>query len=342
MYKKRHFNKRWIKKHLNNKWLNIEITAKCTLLCPQCKRITFLSLNDGNFPGKDLTPQQFRKIIKHFNKITFCGQLSDPIFGEHFIELLKICHHHEIATRVLTAATGKKELFYREAFAANPNAQWTFGIDGPPYLSSRYRVNQNGEFIFEIMKLAKQMTQKGTFWQYIIFPWNEQYIEECKQKAKEIGLEILFIQSERTGKSIEKKMNTAQKRQKKMAIQEYLFNQGNIIKTDRDTELVPRCIFSDQDMTLSSEGFFTPCCWLDDELYRNQPYVNDFFQPYLKIENNENIEKIFNSKVWMRFWKILLNNPEKAPPVCWEYCANRKGKIDTIEVGHNYKIIKKH
>jgi len=186
-YKQRNFKR---------KVLNIENTARCTLLCPQCKRTTFLDLNDGKFPGKDLTPKQFRKVVTYFDDITFGGQLSDPIFGEHFIELLKICKEHRIAPRVLTAATGKKESFYKEAFEANPNARWTFGIDGPPHLSHKYRVNQDGEFLFEMMKLSREMGI-FTYWQYIVFPWNKKYMNECEKIAKEIDVHLFYIISER-------------------------------------------------------------------------------------------------------------------------------------------------
>ena len=178
------------------KVLNIENTTRCTLLCSQCKRTTFLELNGSKFPGKDLTPEQFRKVVTYFDDITFGGQLSDPIFGTHFIEMLKICREHEIGPRVLTAATGKKESFYREAFEANPYARWTFGIDGPPELSHNYRKNQDGEFLFEMMKLAKKMCKRST-WQYIIFPWNEDYLEKCKEIAVDLGVKMEIIISER-------------------------------------------------------------------------------------------------------------------------------------------------
>ena len=187
-YKERNFRK---------KMLNIENTAKCTLLCSQCKRTTFLELNGGSFPGKDLTPDQFRKVVTYFDDVTFGGQLSDPIFGKHFIELLKICREHAKRPRVLTAATGKKESFYREAFNANPCAKWTFGIDGPPKLSHKYRVNQDGEFLFEMMRLAKQKCLSTPVWQYIIFPYNKLYVEESKKIATEIGVEMEFIISKR-------------------------------------------------------------------------------------------------------------------------------------------------
>ena len=45
----------------------------------------------------------------------------------------------------------------------------------------------------------------------------------------------------------------------------------------------------------------------------------------MNIENNENIEDIFESKEWGDFWEMLINNPHNAPPVCYEYCASQKG-----------------
>lgn len=187
-YKRRNFRK---------KILNIENTARCTLLCPQCKRTTFLELNGSKFPGKDLTPEQFKKVVTYFDNVTFGGQLSDPIFGKHFIELLKICHTNNVRTRVLTAATGKPESFYKQAFEANPNAEWTFGIDGPRgHLSNNYRKNQDGEFLFDIMCMAKEQGIK-VFWQYIIFPFNKKYIEEAKKIATDLKISLFFIQSER-------------------------------------------------------------------------------------------------------------------------------------------------
>ena len=183
-------------RNFRQKDLNIETTPRCTLLCSQCKRTTFIELNDRAPTGNDLTPAQFEKIIHYFDQITFCGQLSDPIFNVHFLELLEMCNKAGVSTRVLTAATGRSREWYIKAFNANPKARWTFGIDGPPAISNKYRVNQDGEFLFEMMCLAKSMGLK-VFWQYIIFPWNEHYIKKSKKRAKQLGISMEFIVSER-------------------------------------------------------------------------------------------------------------------------------------------------
>ena len=90
-------------------------------------------------------------------------------------------------------------------------------------------------------------------------------------------------------------------------------------------ELKPKCIFENQDLTLSSTGYFTPCCWVDDELYRKQPWVKILFKEHLKLQNNEKVEDIFKSKEWTDFYNMLRNNTKDAPAVCYKFCS--KGVI---------------
>ena len=189
--------------NVKNRRLNIEGTPRCTLECFMCKRTTYFKLHKTKVvPGNDLTPDELKRILKYWKgQITFSGQLSDPIFNKHFIELLKICKERNTVTRVNTAATGRKEGWYENAFLANPKAIWTFGIDGPPHLSHKYRVNQNGEFLFKMMLMARLMGIK-TYWQYIIFSWNKKYMKECKELAERYGIEMFFIKSRRGMQSL--------------------------------------------------------------------------------------------------------------------------------------------
>ena len=141
--------------------------------------------------------------------------------------------------------------------------------------------------------------------------------------------------------SMKDKLTREQQIEKKINWQERLIAKGNSFK-EFGHKLCPRCIYEDQEITLSSEGYFTRCCWLDDELYRNQKWVGSFFNKHLNIENNNNIEDIFNSKEWKRFWKMLLKNPQDAPPVCYEYCASPQGDKEVLEKDGNIKVTRKH
>ena len=88
------------------------------------------------------------------------------------------------------------------------------------------------------------------------------------------------------------------------------------------SKFCPKCIYKNQDITLSCNGFFAPCCWVDDEHYRDQDWIKTLFKEKLNIKNNDNVEDIFKSKEWTDFYDMLENKPEQAPLVCKEYCGS--------------------
>jgi len=141
-------------------------------------------------PGEDMTTENFKKILNFFEEIQFCGQISDPIFHPKFIDFLKLCKDKKVT--VHTAASHKKEEWYKEAFEANTNAYWTFGIDGLPKDSHKYRINQDGEHLFKMACMASKIV-KRVKWQYLIFNYNENNIDEAKKLAKDNNL-ILELQ----------------------------------------------------------------------------------------------------------------------------------------------------
>tara|TARA_B100000212_G_scaffold190375_1_gene143523 strand:- start:2846 stop:3499 length:654 start_codon:yes stop_codon:yes gene_type:complete len=179
----------------NRRSINLDITHRCTLQCPKCNRQLF-TLRGLKVPGQDMTVSQFKKIIKFVNKISFCGQISDPIFNPYFLEFLKLTYDNNIKVDVKTAASHKSKDWYVKAFKQNPNAQWTFGIDGLPKDSHKHRVNQDGEYLFDIMLLSKKYIKKTT-WQCIVFSYNENNIKQLKQMAKKNDLELKFFYSSR-------------------------------------------------------------------------------------------------------------------------------------------------
>lgn len=170
--------------NFKNRNINIDCCAKCTLECPKCLR-QHLRADNQPIPGHDLSIKDFIKVIDYFKGCYFCGQLSDPIFNPNLIDFLKICKEKNKNCSVHTAATSKKHKkeWYEKAFKANLNARWIFGIDGLPYQSFLYRINQDGEFLFEMAKLAKEVGVKSIVWQYIVFGYNEDYIEKARKLA---------------------------------------------------------------------------------------------------------------------------------------------------------------
>ena len=169
---------------IDRRSINLDITTKCTLACPECRRTVFkkrgMKINGGHMSFSD-----FKKVHSFFDHLTFCGGVSDPIFHPQFIEFLKLLKGRK--TVIHTAASHKKEDWYRKAFEANTDAYWTFGIDGLPKDSHKYRINQDGEHLFKMACMAAKIVDKVK-WQYIVFNYNEDNIEEARQMAKDNNL----------------------------------------------------------------------------------------------------------------------------------------------------------
>ena len=72
-----------------------------------------------------------------------------------------------------------------------------YPIDGLPK-SHKYRINQDGQKLFNIMKRCASMGNK-VIWQYIVFNYNEDDIDTCRSMAKDINVTFKKLVSSRWG-----------------------------------------------------------------------------------------------------------------------------------------------
>ena len=182
----------------NRRGINIDITHRCPLECKRCQRFTSFTSKGLKVPGEDLSVEDFAKVLKFFNHINFCGQVSDPVHHPKFTKFLEMIHEYKDHTCSIHHASAAKPLkWYPTAFQANPRAQWWFGIDGFPKDSHKYRTNQDGVKLFDIMKDSVKYLKNLPIWQYIVFNFNENDIEACRDMATEIGVKFIVINSSR-------------------------------------------------------------------------------------------------------------------------------------------------
>lgn len=73
-----------------------------------------------------------------------------------------------------------------------------------------------------------------------------------------------------------------------------------------------------------SSGHLLPCCWCDSLHPKpKEEFVKlGFFFEDLKLENNDTIEDILLSDVWIDFHKKLIETPEEATWVCKKNCSD--------------------
>ena len=182
--------------------INLDISNRCTNRCPGCAREKF-----KHVPGSDITLSDMEKITDFFEAITFCGQVSDPTLHPNFHELLAICIKKNRKVVVQTAVAVKPKIWWTKSFlmSMGRNVEWIFAIDGLPKDSNTYRVNQDGEKLYDIM-LRCASFGVNTQWQYIIFNYNEKDVETCKTIANNHGIKFLQITSGRWGTEVLKSL----------------------------------------------------------------------------------------------------------------------------------------
>ena len=193
---------------------NIELTYRCTLLCKQCMRSNILSddltkkqwMQNKIKSSFDIPLDDLRKLLDFFeDDIRFCGQFSDPIYHPQFYDILDICSNEypDKQIKIHTAAHQKNLEWYRQAFErTGRNIVWVFGLDGLSDTSFQYRTNQNSQLIFDAMLLGSEMGVRIT-WQYIVFKFNEHQMDQAKTIAKENGILLNFVLTNRKSNNVE-------------------------------------------------------------------------------------------------------------------------------------------
>jgi MoaA/NifB/PqqE/SkfB family radical SAM enzyme len=176
---------------------NIDASHRCAFRCPQCIRQKITS-QDQIRRSFDLSEDNFQKILDYYDEgLTFCGQISDPIYHPNFLGLLKRCDGKGKRVRIATVGSGKSDAWWNEAYSygVGENA-WYFGVDGIDKKSELYRIGSNFD---EVWKRMKQGRDRGHLivWQYIVFGYNEEDMDRAVEIAKEEDFSLLLVNTNR-------------------------------------------------------------------------------------------------------------------------------------------------
>jgi hypothetical protein len=182
--------------------LNLEITNKCKLKCPGCMR----QINKNILKGtSEITLDRLKIIFDTFPSVNFCGTASDPIYHKDFHEILEYITNNnfdESDHLICTNGHGFDEEWWTKSFELtkrkNPDKKirWRFGIDGLPKDSHKYRILQDGEQVWEMMKLGSKM-DAHIEWQYIVFNYNQNDIDTARKMAEDHGMFFIETHSDR-------------------------------------------------------------------------------------------------------------------------------------------------
>jgi MoaA/NifB/PqqE/SkfB family radical SAM enzyme len=177
---------------------NIDIGYKCPLECPFCVRQS-AGGKQKILESSEITLSELETLIKAADHISFCGQISDPIYHSNFLDIIKVLSKYKHKSfSIHTNGTRKKTSWWKDVFAmSKPNIKWTFGLDGADQETANiYRINTRFDEVIEAMKLGASMGV-NVEWQFIVFKHNEHQIELAKSIAKDYGINFQILKSNR-------------------------------------------------------------------------------------------------------------------------------------------------
>ena len=191
---------------IRNRSINVDTTHRCLLQCPFCARQNtehgkiFVKQSQQNYG--DLKINHARDMGNFWTHISFCGQISDPIFHSNFIEVIQTLGETSCTKiDIHTTASGKKINWWKQLVGVTNNIpqamRWVFGIDGIDKKSALHRINQNTDQAIAAMKYVAENTNDEVVWQYIPFRYNENDIPTAIEIANKYQIKLMILKSGR-------------------------------------------------------------------------------------------------------------------------------------------------
>jgi MoaA/NifB/PqqE/SkfB family radical SAM enzyme len=239
------------------KGLHIEPTNMCTLKCPRCSRTEFIEQFPKRWTNKNLNLnhlKQFLDIDLTDKKINLCGNYGDAIYYDQLFDMIKYFKSSGADIQLATNGSYKTIDWWRElGHLLDEHDEIVFAIDGTPENFKTYRINADWNSIASGIKILRQRPVKLA-WQYILFSYNENDIEQTKILANDMGFDRFFvINSDRWDHGAEYLTPTEVNK----------LSQSKIKWKDQTIEsnIDPFCKNTNASHYISADGFYTPCCW---------------------------------------------------------------------------------
>jgi MoaA/NifB/PqqE/SkfB family radical SAM enzyme len=316
------------------KSIHIELTSNCQAKCPMCARNNHGGLPNPLLKIKEWTFDSFKNIINQevletVDKIYFCGNFGDPIMHDDLISICEYINKNNSSIFIGIHTNGSArncEWWTSLALALPINHCVHFGIDG---LEDTHHLYRTGTNFNHIIRNASSFIEAGgrAEWTFIKFKHNEHQVDECKERAKQLGFEKFMLKNssrfiggptydvlDKNGDVtyiIEPPSDNVVKFLPKSIIESY-----KKVVEEAQIECVVQKI---KEIYIDAYLTILPCCWLNSIPYKyydptkiNENVGNDIKSQYEKLINDfggidklnasNGIENIINSETWQSIW----------------------------------------
>lgn len=177
--------------------LEIELTSKCTLFCPECPRTKDANEQEHAWNFGEISLDAIDRLLQSIvntKRIIFSGAYGDPIYHTKFIEIMELCKKYDKSVTVNTNGSYRSaEWWSRLARTMGSNVCFVFSVDGLENTNKIYRINADWPSIMTGMKIMASEASTPIEWKWILFKQNEHQIEDAYRLSKELGVGIFTV-----------------------------------------------------------------------------------------------------------------------------------------------------
>jgi MoaA/NifB/PqqE/SkfB family radical SAM enzyme len=328
-------------------WIHAELSSRCQAMCPDCPRNDYGYKLRKDYPERDLTINDWKKIfdgvhLPYVNQILFNGNFGDPLINDDLIDIIEYCHSRwgKLDIHISTNG-GIRNVDWWKKFGEK-SKYWkkrtkvlvAFCIDGLEDTQELYRINVPYK---KAIENAKAFINAGgrAYWRMVPFAHNEHQINAARSLAKEYGFTKLVLNDcdrdnlwvftdDVNGYYI---TPTSDKKQLKLASHEDVYTPNldrnwnteylkNLDHSWKEYDNKIKCFAQDtKTFYISSSGEIYPCCWtgMYPKTYAGKGSSINFKQAIGDLNNNAleiGLEEAYKSlqKVYDTFNK----------PICYD------------------------
>jgi MoaA/NifB/PqqE/SkfB family radical SAM enzyme len=246
---------------------------------------------DLEFFKRNFTPEF---ILQNVEKISFCGDDGDPIYAHDLIPVIRyIKSIKPVEFVIITNGSHKKTEWWSELGSVLTEKDTVhFSIDGWDNISNNlYRVNSDFNSIIEGITSLKIKSQCRVVWAAIAFKFNEDYLEQMKNHANVLGIDVFQLTKSTKFGSVypgygindplepnkqfvsnthrfeREQTNFTNRAQVTHPINFKLYNKNQTRK-----DVVPLCEIGNKGLYIDARGRLFPCCWVANRYSHNKEW----------------------------------------------------------------------
>lgn len=291
------------------KGITIEITSRCMLRCPKCKRTL------KGIGHHDLSLSRLKKLAKEISEtsphcnINLTGNCGDAIYHPQFHRILRILKRYELSVWVTTNGSHRPKTWWEETIKIlSPTDGIIFSIDGLEDTNPIYRIGSHWHSIIEGFKVSASKVQ--TIWKMIVFAHNEHQVSSCRDLAKQLGAAQFQIMKSSRFRSQDVILAPKSPEHRSIHLEEAK-NIKTALSKHTQISLSPRCKGRNE-IYISFNGIAYPCCALWDQNELPMPLLKRLFASSIKSQ--------------LRVWEKRMK--QSRLPLCIERCGTTKSEVD--------------